>query len=120
MSKKILIIEDEKHQRTVLKFDLSKMGYSVFEADTGEKGIKIATINKIDLIFLDIMLPDIDGFEVSRRLKENEKTKPIPIIVLSCLFQKENIEKAKELGINEYIIKPYNYENLRKTISDIL
>lgn len=120
MNKNILIIEDEKHQRAVLKFDMHKIGYSTFEADTGEKGIEIATLRKVDLILLDIMLPGIDGFEVCRRLKADEKTKNIPVIVITSLFQEENLQKAKECEVVEYIIKPYDFEYLHTTIVNLI
>ncbi|MBN2144765.1 MAG: response regulator [Candidatus Aureabacteria bacterium] len=120
MSKNILIIEDEIHQRTVLRFDMNKIGFSTFEAETGEKGIEIAALKKVDVIILDIMLPDIDGFEVCRRLKSHEKTKDIPVIVLTALFQQENINKAKECGVAEYIVKPYNFEYLHQTIVNLV
>jgi DNA-binding response OmpR family regulator len=116
----ILIIEDEKHQRAVLKFDMNKIGFSTLEADTGERGIEIATLRKVDVILLDIMLPGIDGFEVCRRLKADSRTKNIPVIVLTSLFQEENKTKAKECGVAEYIVKPYNFEYLYKIIAGLV
>ena len=120
MSKNILIIEDERHQRAVLKFDMTKIGFLSFEAETGEKGLEIASLRKVDGIILDIMLPGIDGFEVCRRLKADKKTKDIPVIVLTSLFQEENITKAKECGVAEYIIKPYRYEQLYQTMVNLI
>jgi DNA-binding response OmpR family regulator len=103
--KKILIIEDDKFLRKVIKRKFTGKSYNVVEAIDGEKGIIIARDEKPDIILLDLVLPEIDGFEVLQRLKQDPETKKIPVIVLSNLGEEENVEKGLKMGAADYLIK---------------
>ena len=105
MAKKILLIEDDKFLRKVIVRKLIADGYEVIEAIDGEKGIVAAREQKPDLILLDLVLPEIDGFEVLAMLKKDKDTFEIPVIVLSNLGEKENVEKGLKLGAADYLIK---------------
>ena len=104
---KILIVEDDPFLMNmyVTKFELENFDVSV--AEDGDKGYKIAVKEMPDLIMLDIMLPKADGFEVLKKIKGAEKTKNIPVMLLTNLSQKEEIEKAIGLGAADYLIKAH-------------
>jgi DNA-binding response OmpR family regulator len=114
MAKEILFIEDEAAlQKTFGRF-LREEGYKVFSALDGESGFKTAKNKKPDLILLDLVLPKMNGFEVLEKLKEDEETKKIPVIILTNLERMADIEKALELGATTYLVK-VNY-----TLNDVL
>ncbi len=103
-SKTILIIEDDKFLRELIVQKLIKEGYTVSEAVDGEEGIKKIRDEKPALVLLDLILPGIDGFEVLARAKEDPALSPVPVIILSNLGQKEDIEKGLKLGAVDYLI----------------
>ncbi len=104
---KILIVEDDKFLRELIKKKLAMEGFEVLEAVDGEEGVKKAKEEMPDLILLDLILPGIDGFEVLKRVKEDEKTQPIPVIILSNLGQREEIERGLKLGATDYLVKAH-------------
>lgn len=107
MAKKVLVIEDDKFLRELISQKLSKEGYDVIEAVDGEKGIETAKSEKPDLILLDLILPGIDGFEVLSKIKADSEASGIPIIILSNLGQKDDIEKGLKMGAVDYLIKAH-------------
>jgi len=107
MAKKILIIEDDKFLRKIITQKLAKEGYDIFEAIGGEEGIKSAKEKKPDLILLDLILPEIDGFEVLARLKKDPELSKTPVIVLSNLGAREDVEKGLKMGAVDYLIKAH-------------
>jgi len=107
MAKKILIIEDDKFLRELIGQKLIKEGYDIVEAVDGEKGIKSAKDEKPDLILLDLILPGMDGFEVLTKIKEDARVAQIPVIILSNLGQKDDIEKGLKMGAVDYLIKAH-------------
>jgi len=107
MAKTILIVEDDKFLRELIAQKLLKEGYNISEAIDGEEGIKKIKTEKPDLILLDLILPGIDGFEVLSRMKADEKLAEIPVIILSNLGQREEIERGLKLGANDYMIKAH-------------
>jgi DNA-binding response OmpR family regulator len=114
--KKILIIEDEKNIVLLLKMFLEHNGFEVFTAVNGTDGIKIAQESNPDLILLDIVLPGINGYLVCKNLKEDEKTKDIPIVVISARTSKDDIEKIFSSGAQDYIAKPFSLPQIKKSI----
>lgn len=107
MAKKILIVEDDKFLRELIFRKLENEGYQVVAAVEGEEGLKKADEEKPDLILLDLILPGIDGFEVLSQLKQNERLASIPVIILSNLGQREEIEKGLKLGAIDYLVKAH-------------
>lgn len=107
MAKKILVIEDDKFLRELIVRKLSDDGFTTSEAIDGEEGIKKIREEKPDLILLDLILPSIDGFEVLSQIKEDESLKSIPVIILSNLGQKEEVEKGLKMGAVDYLIKAH-------------
>lgn len=107
MKKSILIIEDDDFFRELIRKKLLSEGFSVLEAIDGEKGLTEIKEKKPDLVLLDLLLPNIDGFEVLLKLKSDPEIKNIstPIIILSNLGQREDIDRALQLGAADYLIK---------------
>jgi DNA-binding response OmpR family regulator len=104
---KILIIEDDRFLRELIARKLKNEGYEVLEAVDGEEGLKRIKEEKPDLILLDLILPGIDGFEVLAKAKEDPDTAQIPVIILSNLGQREEIERGLKLGAIDYLIKAH-------------
>ena len=107
MAKKILIIEDDKFLRELLVKKLRQEGYEILEAGDGEGGYKKAVEEKPGLILLGLILPNMDGFEVLAKIKGNQASSSLTVIVLSNLGQKEEMERAMKLGAIDYLIKAY-------------
>ena len=105
--KTILIIEDDKFLRELIARKLFEEDYGVSEAIDGEEGMKKIKEEKPDLILLDLILPGIDGFEVLARMKEDPVLAAIPVIILSNLGQKDDVEKGLKLGAIDYLIKAH-------------
>jgi len=121
MSKEtILIVDDEEDILELIKFNLKGEGYNILQAMTGEEAIKIAKQSGPDLIVLDLMLPGIDGLEVTRYLKNNNATMDIPIVMLTAKGEESDIVAGLELGANDYISKPFSPRELVARIRAIL
>lgn len=115
MSEKvILIVDDNKHNLFTLKSILSKLeGYRIVEANNGKDALKITTVMEIDLILLDIQMPELDGFQVAELLKSTKRTRNIPIIFITAVFKEDIfIKKGFDLGAIDYITKPINRYSL--------
>ncbi|OIP75856.1 response regulator [bacterium (Candidatus Gribaldobacteria) CG_4_9_14_3_um_filter_36_15] len=104
---KILIIEDDKFLRELIVRKLSQENFDVVEAIDGEDGIKKVKETIPDLLLLDLILPGIDGFEVLSKIKEEPATASIPVIILSNLGQREDIERGLKLGAVDYLVKAH-------------
>jgi DNA-binding response OmpR family regulator len=107
MAKTILIVEDDKFLRELISKKLIQEGYDIIETIDGEEGLKKIKTEQPDLVLLDLILPGIDGFEVLSQMKEDPKTSAIPVIILSNLGQKEDVEKGLKLGAVDYLIKAH-------------
>lgn len=107
MDKKVLIVEDDKFLRELMTQKISKEGYQVVEAVDGEDGVKKAKEEKPNLILLDLILPSMDGFEVLSAIKEDPASSEAPVIILSNLGQKDDVEKGLKLGAIDYLIKAH-------------
>jgi DNA-binding response OmpR family regulator len=107
MAKKILIVEDDKFLRELIVRKLTNENYEVVEAVDGEQGLQKTKETKPDLVLLDLILPGIDGFEVLAQKKEDPFIASIPVIVLSNLGQKEDVDKGLSLGATDYLIKAH-------------
>lgn len=107
MAKKILIVEDDKFLRELISQKITQEGYDVSEAVDGEKGVTSAKEVKPDLVLLDLILPGIDGFEVLSRIKADPETSKIPVIILSNLGQKDDIDRGLKMGAVDYMIKAH-------------
>jgi DNA-binding response OmpR family regulator len=107
MPKNILIVEDDKILRELISRKLEKENYRISAAIDGEEGLKKVKEEKPDIVLLDLILPGIDGFEVLERIKQDLEINKIPVVILSNLGQKEEIEKGLKLGATDYLIKAH-------------
>ncbi len=105
MAKKILIIEDDEFLRELIGQKLTREGYIIVEAEDGERGIEAVKKEKPDLVLLDLILPGVDGFEVLSQIKKDPSTAQVPVLILSNLGQKDDIERGLKLGAVDYLIK---------------
>ena len=120
-TEKILIVDDERDALRILEKELAARGYSIIAADNGNDALNLAKSEHPDLIVLDIWMPDMDGSEVAARLKEDLTTKDIPIIFLTCLFQKrEEEEQGRVVAGKVLMAKPYSISALSTRIREIL
>lgn len=101
----ILIVEDDEFLRSLTARRLEKENYKVTVAVDGESALKVAQESQPALVLLDLLLPGVDGFEVLRRFRADDKMKTVPVIIFSNLGSKEDIEKARSLGADDFMIK---------------
>ena len=106
MKKKILIVDDEPNILMSLEFLMRKEGYQVFVARDGSEAITIIDNDQPSIIVLDIMMPNVDGYEVCQYIKNDEKKKETKVIFLSAKSKQEDIEKGYEMGADLYLSKP--------------
>ena len=118
--KRILIVEDNDLSLMLLNDLLKVQGYEIFKTSEGLEAINLARDKQPDLILMDIKLPDICGLDVTRRLKQNDLTKSIPIIAVTAFATPGDETKALESGCDGYITKPVIIENLLRTIESFL
>lgn len=108
MQKTVLVVEDEHDIAALIEFHLKKEGLAVEIARTGRAGLEAAQRGNPDLLILDIMLPDLDGLEVCRRLKRHDTARNIPIIMVSARGEEADIVSGLELGADDYVTKPFS------------
>ena len=116
----ILVAEDERDIRELIAFSLRLKDYNVTEAPNGEEAVKKALEIIPDLILLDVRMPKMTGYEACKALKENEKTRDIPIVFLSAKGQEGEIRHGKDLGAEEYFLKPFAPDELTERVRKIL
>ena len=115
-SKLILVIEDEPEMVWALRIQIEGSGFKFISAPDGETGWKKVQSEKPDLVLLDLILPGMDGYKVCRLMKDSDKTKHIPVIMLTAKDQVMDMQKGLDLGADHYITKPYDPERLVDTI----
>jgi CheY-like chemotaxis protein len=120
MEQVILIVEDEPRNLKLIRDLLEVSGYMVLEAIDGRQGVEIAKAKKPDLILMDIQLPVMEGFEATRILKADERTRDIPIVALTAYAMKGDEEKIKAAGCNGYIPKPIDTRGFLNKITEYL
>jgi CheY-like chemotaxis protein len=118
--KRILIVEDNEHNMYLINFILEKNGYETIKALNGEEGIVLAMKEKPDLIIMDIQLPDINGLEVTRRIRKSKADGTIPIIAITSYAMSGDRDKALEAGCTGYIEKPINPDTIMAEIEEYL
>lgn len=109
MSKeKILVVDDEEDILELVRYNLAREGYTVTCAESGEQALKAAASGPVDLIILDLMLPGIDGLEVTRRLRQSPGTEDTPIVMLTAKGEEADVVTGLELGADDYVTKPFS------------
>lgn len=124
MPGKILIVDDEVHIRMLLEQTLEELeedhGVSIFSASNGEEGLAIIREEKPDVVFLDIMMPKLNGYEVCQRVKENVETRGCGIVLLTAKGQEVDRKQGLEMGATMYMTKPFDPDEVLKVARDIL
>ncbi len=105
MNKKVLLIEDDPFLQDMIVRKVKAEGIDIFSAINGEDAFKILEEQKIDLVILDLLLPGLDGFEVLKKIRADERFKDLPINVFSNLSEDQDIRRCQDLGINEFMVK---------------
>jgi DNA-binding response OmpR family regulator len=120
MKTKILIIEDDKDIARLIQYNLDKAGYACEVAASGEDGLKVLARHPADLVLLDVMLPGADGFEICRRIKQEEDCKHIPVIMLTAKGEEVDRIVGLELGAEDYVVKPFSPRELVLRVKAVL
>jgi len=118
--KKILLVDDEAHILNIIKFNLKKKGYDITTANNGSEALEKIKECIPDLMIIDVMMPIMSGYDVCKELKKNDKYNDMPIIMLSAKSQADDIDTAKELGVTEYLTKPFSPMMLLKKVVEII
>ena len=109
----VLVAEDEEDILDLVVFDLEDEGYDVLTARNGEEAIALALERRPDLILLDVAMPGLDGYEVTRRLRADESTRGTPVVLLTARAQVRDVIAGFEAGANDYVTKPFRPDELR-------
>lgn len=120
MTKRILVIEDQPDNRRILRDLLGSSGFEVIEAENGRIGVDRAMTDQPDLILMDIQMPEMDGYEATRRIKSETKTAGIPIVAVTSFALSGDEEKARGAGCDDYVAKPYSPRALLAKVVNLL
>ncbi len=113
---KALVADDVPMIRKLVEFHLKQVGFDISNAADGAEALMLAETNKYDLILLDIMMPEMDGLEVLRRIRSGNINKATPIIIMTAYGDSANVKKAVEFGANDFIVKPVEQVSFRKKV----
>ncbi|MBD3671772.1 MAG: response regulator [Gammaproteobacteria bacterium] len=116
MGNTVLVVDDNDMNRDVLSRRLQREGYEVSTVENGKRALDTLTLEKYDVILLDIMMPEMDGFETLKKIRGELNLKSVPVIMLTSLNEMEDVKKCINLGANDYVLKPYNIEDLKSRI----
>ncbi len=116
----ILVVDDEEDILELVRFNLSREGFTLLSAETGEAAWEILQSQRVNLLVLDLMLPGIDGLELARRLKAEPRTQSIPIVMLSAKGEEADIVAGLELGADDYVTKPFSPRVLTARVRAVL
>ena len=117
---KILVIDDDVAINELIKVNLELMGYKVFQAYDGTTGFALCKQELPSVVVLDVMMPEVDGFTVAQRIRKNDSTKDIPIIMLTALSQLNDKVNGFNIGVDDYLVKPFEMEELQVRIRALL
>ena len=120
LAKKVLICDDEPYIRESVSYVVRAEGHEVLTAEDGEQGLQLARKELPDLIFLDLMMPRLNGFQVCQALKKDSSTSGIHVIILTARGQEIDRVKGKEVGADEYLTKPFSPRKLRQRMQEVL
>jgi DNA-binding response OmpR family regulator len=116
----VLVADDDPDILTLVGFRLERAGYEVLPARDGEEALALALERQPDLAILDVMMPKLDGYEVTQRLRSNRATSGMPVILLTARVQEADITRGFEAGADDYIKKPFSPQELRARVQAIL
>ncbi|MDI6711622.1 MAG: response regulator [Anaerosomatales bacterium] len=117
---RILVADDEPHILKLVSFTLSNHGYEVLTVTDGKAAVEAAERERPDLVLLDVMMPEMNGYEAARLIKENPATKDIPVVMLSAKSQQYEIRQGLDCGAEDYVCKPFTPRALLEKVDEIL
>ena len=120
MNNKILVVDDDTAINELIKVNLELCGYTVIQALDGTKGFALCKQEKPSLVILDVMMPEVDGFTVAQRIRKNEGTENTPILMLTALSELNDKVKGFNIGIDDYLVKPFEMEELQVRVRALL
>jgi len=116
----ILIADDDPDILALVSFRLQKAGYEIVQARNGEEAVQAALERRPDLAILDVMMPRVDGYEATRRLRQHEETKRMPVILLTARVQEDDIARGFDAGADDYVKKPFSPQELGSRVQAVL
>lgn len=116
----VLVVDDDPDLRPLMKLTLMKLGHTPSLAARGEEGLAAARTGQFDVVVLDVMMPDMDGYEVTRRLRADPQTHDLPILILTARSQSADYEAAMEAGADDHLAKPFNGDELNAKIAKVV
>ena len=120
MNNKILVVDDDNAINELIKVNLELCGYKVVQAFEGTTGFALCKQEIPSLVILDVMMPEVDGFTVAQRIRKNETTKNIPILMLTALSQLNDKVNGFNIGVDDYLVKPFEMEELQVRVRALL
>ena len=117
---KILVVEDHPELRDVLQGRIEWMGFTTITAKNGKEGVDTAVAEKPDLILMNSIMPEMDGWEATRLLRSNPQTKDIPILAATAMFEPSDIQRCIDAGCSDYIVKPFTFVELERKIKSLI
>ena len=120
MKRKVLIVEDIPGLIHILQLEVQRLGYETILASNGEEAVELALAQLPNLIMMDIMMPEMDGLEAARRIRENPQTRTIPIIAVTALSSRKDKKKCFDSGCDDYLSKPFTASKLSSSITKLL
>lgn len=120
MPKTILVVDDSATVRKFASISLTMQGFQIVTADDGMDALEKLPMQNIDLVITDLNMPNMDGFEFIKSLRENPQYKELPIIILSSLSDEVNKTKGRELGVHAYLVKPFSLERIQYEVSKFI
>ena len=120
MNNKILVVDDDNAINELIKVNLELCGYKVVQAYEGTTGFALCKQEIPSLVILDVMMPEVDGFTVAQRIRKNETTKNIPILMLTALSQLNDKVNGFNIGVDDYLVKPFEMEELQVRVRALL
>ena len=118
--KLVLVADDDPDMLDLVTFRLDRAGFEVLQARDGQEALEAALERTPDLCVLDVMMPRLDGYEVTRRLREESATRSVPIILLTARVQEADLQRGFESGATDYVKKPFSPKELRARVEALL
>ncbi|MCL4265458.1 MAG: response regulator [Anaerolineae bacterium] len=120
MTSIVLVVDDEDMTRKLLRLMLERDGFTILEAEDGQQALEVIAESKPDIVILDVMMPNMDGFTTCQELRSQPETATLPIILLSARSQTEAVQAGLESGADRYMTKPISKPELVQTITELL
>uniref|UniRef100_A0A7V4G846 Response regulator n=1 Tax=Desulfobacca acetoxidans TaxID=60893 RepID=A0A7V4G846_9BACT len=120
MHGKVLVVDDDRMMLRLLEMNLEKVGCRVLKAEDGSAALDLAERESPQLIFLDLMMPDMDGWEVMRRLKQSDSTRDIPVVIITGKVDRATRNELMGMGAEDFISKPFELGDIRKLVAERL